>query len=65
MNNFLHKIVLIVFLFFSFSLFSQHVPNIEKNKIPLSPRFIFGSNFYNYQGGISGSESNLISGDIG
>ena len=65
MNNFLHKIVLIVLLFFSFSLFSQHVPNTEKNKIPLSPRFIFGSNFYNYQGGISGSESNLISGDIG
>ncbi len=65
MNNFLHKIVLIFFLFFSFSLFSQHVPNTEKNKIPLSPRFIFGSNFYNYQGGISGSESNLISGDIG
>ena len=65
MNNFLNKIVSIVLLFFSFSLFSQHVPNTEKNKIPLSPRFIFGSNFYNYQGGISGSESNLISGDIG
>ena len=65
MNNFLHKIVLVFLLFFSFTLFSQHVPNTDKNKIPLNPRFVFGSNFYNYQGGITGNESSLISGDIG
>ena len=65
MNNFLHNFVLVFLLFFSFTLFSQHVPNIDKNKIPLSPRFVFGSNFYNYQGGITGNESSLISGDIG
>jgi len=64
MNNFLHKIVLVFLLFFSFTLFSQHVPDTEQNKIPLNPRFVFGSNFYNYQGGITGNESNLISGDI-
>jgi len=65
MNNFLHKIVLVFLLFFSFTLFSQHVPNTDKNKIPLNPRFVIGSNFYNYQGGITGNESSLISGDIG
>ena len=65
MNNFLHKIVLVFLLFFSFTLFSQHVPNTDKNKIPLNPRFVIGSNFYDYQGGITGNESSLISGDIG
>ncbi len=65
MNNFLHKIVLVFLLFFSFTLFSQHVPNTDKNKIPLNPRFVIGSNFYNYQGGITGNESSLISGDVG
>ena len=65
MNNYLHKILLILISFFSFSAFAQHVPDTEKNKIPFNPRFIFGSNFYSYQGGIAGTESNLLSGDIG
>jgi len=65
MKNNLHKILPIFLLFFSFTVFSQSVPETEKNKIPLSPRFVFGSNFYNYQGGIAGTESNLLSGDIG
>ena len=65
MKNNLHKILPIFLLFFSFTLLSQSVPETEKNKIPLSPRFVFGSNFYNYQGGIAGTESNLLSGDIG
>ena len=65
MNNYLHKILLILISFLSFSALAQHVPDTEKNKIPLNPRFIFGSNFYSYQGGIAGTESNLLSGDIG
>ena len=65
MNNYLHKILLILISFLSFSAFAQHVPDTEKNKIPFNPRFIFGSNFYSYQGGIAGTESNLLSGDIG
>ena len=65
MKNYLHKILPVFLLFFSFTVFSQSVPKTEKNKIPLSPRFVFGSNFYNYQGGIAGTESNLLSGDIG
>ena len=65
MNNYLHKILLILISCFSFSVFAQHVPDTDKNKIPLNPRFIFGSNFYSYQGGIAGTESNLLSGDIG
>ena len=65
MNKYLHKILLILISFLSFSAFAQHVPDTEKNKIPFNPRFIFGSNFYSYQGGIAGTESNLLSGDIG
>ena len=65
MKNYLHKILPVFLLFFSFTVFSQSIPKTEKNKIPLSPRFVFGSNFYNYQGGIAGTESNLLSGDIG
>ena len=65
MNNYLHKILLILISCFSFSVFAQHVPDTDKNKIPFNPRFIFGSNFYSYQGGIAGTESNLLSGDIG
>ena len=65
MNNYLQKILLISLVFFSFSIFAQSVPKTEKNTIPLNPRFVFGSNFYNYQGGIAGTESNFLSGDVG
>ena len=65
MNNYLQKILLIFLVFFSFSIFAQPVPKTEKNTIPLNPRFVFGSNFYNYQGGIAGTESNFLSGDVG
>ena len=33
--------------------------------MPLSPRLTLGTNFYNYQGGITGTESNYLSGDMG
>ena len=65
MNNYLQKILLISLVFFSFSIFAQSVPKIEKNTIPFNPRFVFGSNFYSYQGGIAGTESNFLSGDVG
>ena len=65
MNNYLQKILLISLVFFSFSIFAQSVPKTEKNTIPFNPRFVFGSNFYNYQGGIAGTESNFLSGDVG
>ena len=51
MNNYLQKILLISLVFFSFSIFAQSVPKTDENTIPLNPRFVFGSNFYNYQGG--------------
>ncbi len=65
MNNYFQRILLISLLFFSVSIYSQHVPNVKENSIPLNPRFVLGTNFYNYQGGIAGTESNYLSGDIG
>lgn len=41
------------------------MPNIDDNSMPLSPRLTLGTNFYNYQGGITGTESNYLSGDMG
>jgi cell division protein FtsN len=41
------------------------VPNTDVNSMPLSPRLTLGTNFYNYQGGITGTESNYLSGDMG
>ena len=65
MNNYFQKILVTSLLFFSVSIYSQHVPDTKKNSIPLNPRFVLGTNFYNYQGGIAGTESNYLSGDIG
>ena len=65
MNNYLQKILIIFLFVFSTSVFSQHVPNIDDNSMPLSPRLTLGTNFYNYQGGITGTESNYLSGDMG
>ena len=65
MNNYLAKILLIFLLVCSVSVFAQHIPNTEANSIPLSPRLTLGTNFYNYQGGIAGTESNYLSGDMG
>ena len=41
------------------------MPNTDVNSMPLSPRLTLGTNFYNYQGGITGTESNYLSGDMG
>ena len=65
MNNYLQKILIIILFVFSTSVFSQHVPNTDVNSMPLSPRLTLGTNFYNYQGGITGTESNYLSGDMG
>ena len=65
MNNYLQKILIIFLFVFSTSVFSQHVPNTDVNSMPLSPRLTIGTNFYNYQGGITGTESNYLSGDMG
>jgi cell division protein FtsN len=65
MNNYLQKILIIFLFVFSTSVFSQHVPNTDVNSMPLSPRLTLGTNFYNYQGGITGTESNYLSGDMG
>lgn len=65
MNNYLQKILIIFLLVCSVSVFAQHIPNNEANNIPLKPRLTLGTNFYNYQGGISGTESNYLSGDMG
>jgi len=65
MNNYLQKILIIFLFVFSISVYAQNVPNPEVNSIPLSPRLTLGTNFYNYQGGITGTESNYLSGDMG
>ena len=65
MNNYLQKILIIFLLICSVSVFAQHTPNTEANTIPLKPRLTLGTNFYNYQGGIAGTESHYLSGNMG